>query len=170
MLRMPTMADSTRDLLVAADSLCSLILFREKRGLSEQTERELHELVGRLRAATERPKPTAGPYRPRLLVDFDGVLHAYSRGWADGTAYDPPIPGAREALDQFERDGYEVVIFSTRDRGQIADWLLLHEFPMYPITNEKRPAVAIVDDRAVHFTDWDSAAAAVRTRYPVRRG
>lgn len=39
-------------LLNDADSLCSLILYRESRGLSEQTKRELTALVGRLRVAS----------------------------------------------------------------------------------------------------------------------
>jgi hypothetical protein len=52
------------------------------------------------------------PYQPRLLVDFDGVIHRYSHGWMDGTAYDGPIDGAREMLGQLHALGYEIVIFS----------------------------------------------------------
>ena len=40
-------------LLVRADSLCSLILHRESRGLSDLTKHELGELVADLRRVTE---------------------------------------------------------------------------------------------------------------------
>lgn len=42
-----------RELLVRADSLCSLILHRETRGISPQSRRELHQLVEDLRKETE---------------------------------------------------------------------------------------------------------------------
>jgi phosphoglycolate phosphatase-like HAD superfamily hydrolase len=106
------------------------------------------------------------PYTPRVLVDFDGVIHAYSRGWDDGSAYDAPMPGAREALERLVADGYEVVIFSTRDLGQIAEWLERHDFPAYRPTNYKEPAVAQIDDRAIRFVDWSQALAEMRDRYP----
>jgi hypothetical protein len=41
-------------------------------------------------------------YRPKVLVDFDGVIHRYSKGWGDGTVYDPPVAGARAALRKLE--------------------------------------------------------------------
>lgn len=109
-------------------------------------------------------------YKPRLLVDFDGVLHAYSRGWADGTAYDGPIQGAKEALAGLAADGYEIVIFSTREATQIVEWLDGHDFPAYRVTNVKEPAVAQIDDRAVRFIDWSQALIETRDRYPVRKG
>lgn len=108
-------------------------------------------------------------YRPRLLVDFDGVLHGYSRGWDDGTAYDGPISGAREALADLVEEGYEVVVFSTRDAEQIVEWLSRYDFPPYRVTNAKEPAVALIDDRAVRFIDWTQALAETRERYPVRK-
>lgn len=106
---------------------------------------------------------------PTALIDFDGVIHRYSRGWANGTAYDEPVPGAREALEHLAVDGYEVVIFSTRDWEQIADWLEKHGFPPYPITDVKRPATFIIDDRAIRFADWSQALADVHEHYPLRR-
>lgn len=114
-------------------------------------------------------KNAPAPYRPKVLVDFDGVIHAYSKGWADGTTYDGPIPGAREALESMVADGYEVVIFSTRDADQITAWLAKWGFPPYRVTNVKEPAVAQIDDRAIRFADWPQAAADLRTLYPVNR-
>ena len=93
-------------------------------------------------------------YTPKLLVDFDGVIHFYRKGWHDGTAYDIPIPGAKHALETLTSRGYEVVIFSTRDAQQIKEWLILNRFPPYRITNIKEPALAIIDDRAIHFKTW----------------
>jgi hypothetical protein len=107
-------------------------------------------------------------YRPRLLVDFDGVLHAYSRGWDDGTTYDGPLPGAREALADLDAEGYEVVVFSTRDGEQIAAWLAEYGFPAYRVTNVKEPAVAQIDDRAIRFYEWRQALADVRLLYPIK--
>lgn len=114
----------------------------------------------------DAPAPKA-PWRPKVLVDFDGVIHRYSKGWADGTVYDDPMPGALEALEQMELDGYEVVIFSTRDAEQIVDALARWGFPAYRVTNIKEPAVAQIDDRAIRFVDWDQAATDLRALHPV---
>ncbi|MFJ8992647.1 hypothetical protein ACIRQH_19900 [Streptomyces sp. NPDC102279] len=109
-----------------------------------------------------------------LAVDFDGVIHAYSRGWADGTIYDPPVPGALEGLRAL-LDQDAVFVFTARDIGQVAAWLLDRGFhvrvgydgefwnergPLL-VTNRKLPATAYLDDRAVRFTDWDQALAAL---------
>jgi len=108
-------------------------------------------------------------YRPRILVDFDGVIHAYSRGWDDGTAYDGPMSGAFFALAELDNAGYEVVVFSTRDAQQIVDWLDYHGFPPYRVTNVKEPAVAQIDDRAIRFESWAQASNDVQSLYPVKR-
>jgi hypothetical protein len=57
-----------------------------------------------------------------IAVDFDGVLHAYSKGWHDGTIYDPPIDGALDALLAL-MEQHAVFIFTTREPEQVAPWL-----------------------------------------------
>lgn len=114
-----------------------------------------------------------------LAVDFDGVIHAYSRGWADGTIYDPPLPGALEGLRTL-LDQDSVFIFTTRDVGQVASWFLArgfhvrtgHDGPFWNergpllITNQKLAATAYLDDRAVRFENWDQALAALGVTEP----
>jgi hypothetical protein len=105
--------------------------------------------------------------RRTIAVDFDGVIHRYSKGWQDGTIYDPPLEGAREALARIHAR-YEVVIFTTRVnpaiRGaeiqldRILAWLEEHAFRrgehFDEITHVKPPALDYIDDRAVRFTTW----------------
>src|SRR3546814_17831472 len=31
-----------------------------------------------------------------VALDFDGVIHRYSKGWRGGVIHDPPMPGAIE--------------------------------------------------------------------------
>lgn len=107
-----------------------------------------------------------------IACDFDGVIHRYSRGWHDGTIYDPPVPGALDGLRALmERDA--VFIHTTRDVSQVASWLLDrglpvrvgHDGPFWNergrllVTNRKLAATAYLDDRAVRFTTWDQALA-----------
>jgi hypothetical protein len=106
---------------------------------------------------------------PTLLVDFDGVIHRYSKGWHDGTAYDEPDPAAREALQELEHRGYEVIIFSTRSAHQIHVWLARWGFPPYAVTDRKIPATALIDDRAIHHTDWYATLDELAQRYPTSR-
>ncbi len=100
-------------------------------------------------------------YRRTLAVDFDGVLHQYSRGWQNGELYDPPVLGSQAALEELIDRGYQIVIYTTRaeteeDIEEIREWLRLEGFVCWncEITNRKPPAIAYIDDRAVRFTNW----------------
>ncbi len=59
-----------------------------------------------------------------IAIDFDGVIHKYSKGWQDGEIYDEPIEGSFEAIKAFMDAGYCVFILSTRSAAQIKKWLL----------------------------------------------
>ena len=102
-----------------------------------------------------------------IAIDFDGVLHRYSKGWQDGSIYDLPVPGADRALRRLRIQGFRVVIFSTRaypvnpftgeeTEDQVpamVEWLNKHKIPYDEIwTKPWKPAAKIfIDDRAYHF-------------------
>lgn len=58
-----------------------------------------------------------------VAVDFDGVIHLYSRGWFDGTIYDPPVPGTLEALAHLQAE-FAVFVHTTRNPVAVAEWLV----------------------------------------------
>lgn len=58
-----------------------------------------------------------------IAIDFDGVIHKYSRGWQDGSVYDNEVDGIFEALKVLFDSGYSVFILSTRECKQIKKWL-----------------------------------------------
>jgi len=101
-------------------------------------------------------------------IDFDGVIHRNSKGYHDGTVYDPPIEGAYEALESLSKK-YNIVIFTAKakpDRGLVNgktgaeliwDWLNKYDMAKFvsKVTSEKPRAVQYIDDRAYHFTSWE---------------
>lgn len=105
-------------------------------------------------------------------LDFDGTLHAYTSPF-DEDVLDGPEPGALEFVQGLLRDGYAVVVYSTRantskGRGVITRWLTEHKFPArhMRVTSDKPAAVAYVDDRAVSYDrsrprEWDGVRSAV---------
>ena len=106
-----------------------------------------------------------------LAVDFDGVIHNYSKGWQDGSIYDKPKPGAKLALAKLVKQGFNIVIFTTRLNPEIRDkdeaieqtellnkWLEKYGFlkgkHYHAITALKPKAKIYIDDRAIRFVDW----------------
>lgn len=102
-------------------------------------------------------------------IDFDGVIHKCSKGFFDGTIYDEPIDGAREALKEISKT-YNIIIFTCKakpDRplvnGQtgtelIWDWLKKYDMAQYvaEVTAEKPRAGVYIDDKAMNFTNWEN--------------
>lgn len=99
------------------------------------------------------------PSRKTLCIDFDGVIHRYSKGYHDKTAYDIPMEGAYESLFKLKSQGYRIVIFTARDTTEVVEWLQKHwrgtPLEGLEVTNVKIPALAYVDDRAIRFTNWN---------------
>ena len=92
------------------------------------------------------------------------MIHKCSKGFYDGTVYDPPVYGAKEALKSLS-EKYVIVVYSAKARSDrplvngktgvelIWDWLRVHEMDTYvkEVTAEKPRAVFYIDDKAVRF-------------------
>jgi len=121
-----------------------------------------------------------------VAIDFDGPIHLYSKGWHDGTIYDPPVEGSLESLEILRRK-YCTVIFTTRDAFSVAIWLQAYGtekvvpywsqmWDTYPfwndpefilVTNLKPAAIAYIDDRGIRFKNWTQVHGALE-RYTGR--
>jgi hypothetical protein len=102
---------------------------------------------------------------PTICIDFDGVIHKYSKGWQDGSIYDELVDGAINFIKTLQDQNISVVILSTRKPEQIVQFLSSHiecqEVPqgttfyndtkVVGVTNIKLPAQVYIDDRAVTF-------------------
>lgn len=97
---------------------------------------------------TEQPT-TKLVYKPTIALDFDGVLHEYT-GW-NGGKLNGPLPGALEAVYKLLENGFDLKIFSTRNKDDIDKWLLQYGFPGIQVCKEKPLSIVLIDDRAVTF-------------------
>lgn len=120
----------------------------------------------------EQPKAAFKAHwtRPPLSIDFDGVIHRYSRGWVTPEIYDPPMEGAHESLRRL-LNTHSLHILTARDANTVIAWCR-EQFPdltfelippgtqywevenVIGVTNVKLPAIMYIDDRAVRFTNW----------------
>lgn len=99
--------------------------------------------------------------KPELAVDFDGVLHKYSKKFYDGTLYDLPVEGARVAMAKLHKKWW-LYIYTTRaqtkkGKEEIERWLKKYKIPFDEVVYTKPVAVAYIDDRAIHFDNWEQA-------------
>lgn len=108
-----------------------------------------------------------------IAVDFDGVVHAWDGNWNHGKLGDALVPGAAAGLRQLLAMGYRLVLFTARARDPaavaiVSRWLEGHGLAgvFAEVTNQKPPAVAYLDDRAIRFTAWPKAVAEVRQLRP----
>lgn len=103
--------------------------------------------------------------RYTIALDFDKTLHLYSKGWNNGEIYDPPVPGAKEAVQKLAEE-YELIIFTCRPFPKnVEAWVKEHLDIWIPVTNSKPHADMYIDDRGCYFEgDWEDTLIQVERR------
>ena len=134
-----------------------------------QNKPEDLELLNRQSGASKTRKYAYPDEEVNIGIDFDGVIHKNSKGYHDGTIYDEPIEGAKEALQKLS-EKYTVIVYTTKarkDRGLVDgktgtqlvwEWLKKHDLSQYvsKVTAEKPRAKVYIDDRAIRFDSWNN--------------
>lgn len=112
-----------------------------------------------------------------LGIDFDGVIHSYTKGFHDGTLYDEPVENALLSVRNL-LEHWNIFIFSVREPEQIAEWLKTYDAPfpyhiitdadienarwtregVVGITQRKLVARFYIDDRAITFDSKEPRA------------
>jgi len=120
-------------------------------------------------------------HKKRAMIDLDGTIHKYSKGWQDGTIYDDPFNGAKETIDWLRKMQFEIIIFSTRaskenaeemggdhliEINKIENYLKDHDIYFDKITAEKLGADFYIDDKAIWIEngDWNKVRKEIEKR------
>lgn len=117
----------------------------------------------------------------RAMIDLDGTIHKYSKGYSDGTIYDDPFEGAKRVIGWLKDKGFEIIIFTTRASAEnakemggdhkdqiksVENWLKLNGIYFDKVTAEKLAADFYIDDKAIFIKDgnWDAVLKTIKKR------
>jgi hydroxymethylpyrimidine pyrophosphatase-like HAD family hydrolase len=92
-----------------------------------------------------------------VLVDFDGTIHPYDPKDKRYQIKNPPIEGAKETLEEIEKLGYKIIIYTARPWSEykpIEEYLLHYRIPFRRIICGKVFASIIIDDKAFRLNNW----------------
>ena len=104
----------------------------------------------------------------QLGLDFDGVLHKNSKGFHDGTIYDKPMENVKKGLEYLS-NSCKLILYTCKANPKrplingktgeelIWEWLDENGLREYisEITFEKPNVKYYIDDKAIHFDNWD---------------
>lgn len=101
-----------------------------------------------------------------VCIDFDGVISEY-KGFAGKGVFGSPIKGVKESLEELRREGWRLIVHTTRgELSLVEEYLAKEGIPFhylnynpdnekFSMSEEKPGAIVYVDDRALTFRgDW----------------
>lgn len=102
-------------------------------------------------------------HKRTIQIDFDGTIcDSKGMGFED-ISMCRPLKGAFETMCRLRVRGFEIVVFTARDISQVGTWMF-NNWPIVApygdvpqVTNTKQHAICYIDDKAIHFTNWDKA-------------
>lgn len=88
----------------------------------------------------------------RVAVDFDGVLTKYIK-FTHKNQMGDPMEGSRDFLEKLARMKMNVDIYTARNPKDVRQWLERNNMGhlVNDVTNEKKQAIAYIDDRGIQF-------------------
>ena len=112
-----------------------------------------------------------------ICIDFDGVIHDYSKGYQGDDVFDKPVEGACEGLKALKEAGWTIILFTTRkSTAKLYDFLAEHDLTVdYVNWNPDQPknssgkliADVYLDDRGICFDgDWQKAVELIKSFKP----
>lgn len=112
-----------------------------------------------------------------VCVDFDGTISP----WGDLFGFPKPLPGAVNFIRWLKKEGYTVVIFTSRlssvwhaAEGRnpakgifeqveyLQAYVRKYDIPVDSATAEKIPAIAYIDDKAIQYKSWRQATSSFK--------
>ena len=123
--------------------------------VAESTQKVLAAINLRMKASVSVPSSR----RKTLAVDFDGVIADYT-GWKGEGVHGPPRRDVMEALAILHREGWKIVVHTTRSDADISDYLAAHQVPHDEINSNsdyrnlghKPVATVYWDDHALRYS------------------
>lgn len=96
-------------------------------------------------------------FAPRIVFDFDGVIHSFTSGWVrQDIIPDEPVEGIRDIIRGLKEYGYVITVQSSRAYSEeginaIKEYMDHFDIPYDEIVYEKLPAMLYIDDRGYRF-------------------
>jgi hypothetical protein len=120
----------------------------------------------------------------RAMIDFDGTIYPYSKGYNGGVLDEEPFPKAKGVIDWLKGMGFEIIIFTTRASKENAEemggdhtkqlknlenYLTNNNIYFNRITSDKLGADFYIDDKAITIEngDWHSVKEIIKSRMRV---